>query len=344
MNSKIRVAVIGAGKIGSHHARILSALSDAELVGVCDTNYWRAQMVAWRSGTTAYRDYRDLLNRVDAVVVAVPTQLHFEVGRMALEAGLHCLIEKPITTTIEESRILLNVAQAKDLVLQVGHVERFNPAVIEAIRHIRTPRFITCERLGPYDPRVSAIGVVMDLMIHDLDILLTLVGSEVNSLEAIGASLLSPHEDIANVRLRFDSGCIADVTASRISLSKSRKIRIFQEDSYLSLDYANASLKICRKKTPIITSIADIDIVHPKLIKKEPLRIQLEHFLSCIRHRHQPLVTGEHGMEALRLALRITEELHNYELHHRGEIKEDSWKGGWISLEGISKALFGGRS
>lgn len=339
--SKIRVAVLGAGRIGSHHSRILGGLAEAQLVGVCDLNYWRAQMVAWRAGTTAYRDYREILPKVDAVVVAVPTPLHYEVGRAALDAGLHCLIEKPITATVEESKELLELASGKDLVLQVGHVERFNPAVMEAIRHIRNPRFITCERLGPYDPRVEGIGVVMDLMIHDLDILLTLVGSEVKSLEAIGASLLSPHEDIANVRLRFANGCIADVTASRISLSKSRKIRIFQEDSYLSLDYVNASLKIARKRVPVVKSISDVEVVHAKLEKKEPLRAELEHFLSCIRHRHQPMVTGEHGMEALRLALRITEELEHYELQRKGEGGLDAWKGGWISLEGLSSKIFG---
>lgn len=336
---RIRIAVVGAGKIGGHHARILSKVPEAELAGVCDTNYWRAKIAAWHAGTRAFKDYKELLGRVQAVVVAVPTGLHYEVGRAALEAGVHCLIEKPITTTLEEAKELLRLAQEKDLVLQVGHVERFNPAVREAIKHVRRPQFITCERIGPYDPRVSGIGVVMDLMIHDLDILLTLVGGEVRSLEAIGACLLSQHEDIANVRLRFTSGCIADVTASRISLSRSRKIRIFQEDSYLSLDYMNASLKIARKKAPLVKSLADVELLHPKLDKKEPLRAELEHFLSCIRHRHQPLVTGEHGMEALALALRITEELERYELQRK---KADrNWVGEWVSLDDVSKTLFG---
>jgi len=338
-HSKIKVIVMGAGKIGSHHARIVASLPDAQLIGVCDPNYWRAQMVAWRAGTTAYRDYREALGKADAAIVAVPTALHYEVGRAALQAGLHCLIEKPITETIDQSKELLSIASAKDLVLQVGHVERFNPAVMEAIRHIRNPRFITCERLGPYDPRVASIGVVMDLMIHDLDILLTLVGSEVKSIEAIGASLLSPTEDICNVRLRFENGCIADVTASRISLSKSRKIRIFQEDSYLSLDYVNASLKIARKKAPLVKSLADVEVMHAKLEKKEPLRTELEHFLSCIRHRHQPVVTGEHGMEALRLALRITEELEHF--HYQRKQGTEAWKGGWVALEGLTGKLFG---
>ena len=340
-NSKIKVVVMGAGKIGSHHARILGSLPEAQLIGVCDPNYWRAQMVAWRAGTTAYRDFREVLSKADAAVVAVPTHLHYDVARAALEAGLHCLVEKPITETLSQSKELLSLASSKDLVLQVGHVERFNPAVMEAIRHIRDARFITCERIGPYDPRVANIGVVMDLMIHDLDILLTLVGSEVKSLEAIGASLLSPTEDIANVRLRFENGCIADLTASRISLSKSRKIRIFQEDSYMSLDYANASLKIARKKSPVVQSLSDVEVTHAKLEKTEPLRTELEHFLSCIRHRHQPLVTGEHGMEALRLALRITEELDHHQLQRKSA--GNAWKGGWVALEGLGNKIFGAK-
>ncbi len=313
-SAKIRVGVIGAGKIGGHHARILAKLPDVELVGVCDLNLWRSQMVAWRSKTRAFRRYEDLFGKIDAAVVAVPTPLHFEVGKAALQAGLHCLIEKPIAGSVEEARELLRLSEQRKVVLQVGHVERFNPAVLEAIRHIRHPRFITVERLGPYDPRVNQIGVVLDLMIHDLDILLTLVGSEVESLEAIGASLLSQHEDIANVRVRFKTGCVADVTASRISLGKARKVRIFQEDSYLSLDYLKATLKIYRKKAPVIKSLSDVEVIHPKLDDTEPLKNEHLHFIDCIRHNRKPWPSGEHGIEALKLALQITEELERYEL------------------------------
>ena len=314
MSDELKVGVIGAGKIGTLHTRILSKLPGVKLVGVCDVNLWRAQLAAWRYHTVAYRSHDELLRQVDAAVIAVPTHLHFEVGKAALESGAHILIEKPIAGSVEEARALLGLSEAKKLVLQVGHVERFNPAVLEAIRHIRHPRFITVERLGPYDPRVSQIGVVLDLMIHDLDILLTLVGSEVESLEAIGASLLSKHEDIANVRVRFKTGCVADVTASRVSLARSRKIRIFQEDSYISLDYANASLKVCRKKNPVITSLSDVEVIKPKLEKTEPLKSELLHFVDCINHNRKPWASGEHGVEAVKLALQITEELERYEL------------------------------
>lgn len=315
-DKKIRFAVIGAGRIGSLHARILGKHPGVELVAVCDPNIWRAQIAAWRGGALAQRDYREILPKVDAVVVAVPTEYHFDVGSAALSAGVHCLIEKPLASTVDEAKRLLELSEAHGVQLQVGHVERFNPAVLQAIEHIRAPRFITVERLGPYDPRTQNIGVVLDLMIHDLDILLTLVGSEIESLEAIGASLLSKHEDIANVRVRFKNGCVADLTASRISLKKCRKIRIFQESSYISLDYMNASLQIYKKKKPEIKSLRDIEHLAPKLEKTEPLRNELDHFLDCILHDRKPWVSGEHGLEALKLALQITEELERYNLSH----------------------------
>lgn len=313
-DAKIRIAVIGAGRIGTHHARILSKIPDVDLVAVCDTNLWRAQLTAWQSNTVATRDYKDILGRVDAVVVAVPTPHHFEVGMEALGFGLHCLIEKPLAASVEEARQLLAKSEEMKAVLQVGHVERFNPAVLEAIKHIRSPRFITVERLGPYDPRVSHIGVVLDLMIHDLDILLTLVGSKVESLEAVGAHLMSEHEDIANVRVRFMNGCIADLTASRISIQKCRKMRVFQKESYISLDYANSSLKIYRKKSPVIKSLSDVEIISPKLDKTEPLRNEHAHWLECIRHNRKPWPSGERGVEALKLALQISDELQRYEI------------------------------
>ena len=312
--SKIRVAVVGAGKMGGYHAKAFSKNPDVELVGVCDTNVWRAQLAAWQANTVAVRDYKDVLGRVDAVIVAVPTPLHYEVGKAVLEAGAHCLIEKPLASSVDEAKELLGISQEKGLVLQVGHIERFNPAVLEAVKHIRDPRYITVERLGPYDPRMAHIGVVMDLMIHDLDILLTLVGSEVESLEALGANLLSGHEDICNVRVRFKTGCVADLTASRISLGKSRKLRAFQKDSYVSLDYGGGALKVYRKKAPVIKSLKDVEIVTPKLSSADPLRAEHAHFLDCIRHNRKPWPSGERGVEALKLALQISEELERYEL------------------------------
>jgi len=313
-SSKIRFAVVGAGKMGTYHSKLLGKTPDVDLVGVCDTNVWKAQLAAWQSNTVAIRDYKDVLGRVDAVVIAVPTPLHYEVGKAALEAGAHVLIEKPLASSVDEAKELLALSESRKLVLQVGHIERFNPAVLEAVKHIRDPRYITVERLGPYDPRTAHIGVVMDLMIHDLDILLTLVGSEVESLEALSANLLSGHEDIANVRVRFKTGCVADLTASRISMVKSRKLRAFQKDSYISLDYGKGSLKVYRKKSPVIKSLKDIEILTPKLTGVDPLKNEQLHFIDCVRHNRKPWPSGERGVEALKLALQITDALQSYEI------------------------------
>jgi predicted dehydrogenase len=344
-SKKIRCAVIGAGRIGAHHARILGHHPDVELVAVCDPNLWRAQLTAWRFGALAYRDYRQVLDRIDAAVVAVPTEKHHEVGMAAFGKGVHCLIEKPLAATIDQARALLAASESAGAVLQVGHVERFNPAVLKAIEFIRQPRFITVERLGPFDPRVASIGVVLDLMIHDLDILLTLVGSNVENLEAVGASLLSKHEDIANVRVRFKTGCIADLTASRISLKRSRNIRIFQASGYISLDYMNASLRVCRRKTPVIKDLNDVEVFSPKLAKSEPLVGEIEHFLDCIRHKRKPWPSGEHGIEALKLALQITDELEKYEVsgHQQSRAFLPNWAGDIGDLaKTVSKSVLGG--
>lgn len=323
---KIRFGVVGAGRMGSNHARILGNNPDVDFVGISDTNIWRAQIAAWRGGARAHRDYKDFLNKVDAVVVAVPTPMHLEVGLAALSSGVHCLIEKPLAATVGEARQLLACAQKNNVQLQVGHVERFNPAVLQGIEHIKKPRFITVERLGPYDPRMKDIGVVMDLMIHDIDILLTLVGSEIESLEALGASLFSTHEDIANVRIRFKSGCVADLTASRISLKRCRKIRIFQESSYISLDYLNASLQIYEKKKKEIKNLKDIRHIAPRMDKTQPLVNEINHFIDCIRHNKKPWPSGEHGLEALKLALQITEELKRYEVAgHKTKTFTPAW-------------------
>ncbi|MFA6029944.1 MAG: Gfo/Idh/MocA family oxidoreductase [Elusimicrobiota bacterium] len=341
---KTRFAVIGAGRIGAHHARILSQHPDTELVAVCDQNIWRAQLTAWRTGALAYRDYRQVLDQIDAAVIAVPTTKHHEISMTAMEKGIHCLIEKPLAATIEQAKELVASSEKNNVVLQVGHVERFNPAVLKAIEFVRQPRYITVERLGPYDPRIADVGVVLDLMIHDLDILLTLVGSEIENIEAVGASLFSKHEDIANVRVRFKNGCIADVTASRISLKRCRKIRIFQESSYISLDYMNASLQVCRKKADVIKTLQDVDVHEPKLAKSEPLRNEMDHFLDCVRHNRKPWPSGEHGMEALKLALQITDELEKYELagHAGSRSFFPSWVGGLGKIaETVSKQVLG---
>jgi predicted dehydrogenase len=306
---KIRVGLVGAGRMGQHHARLLSQNPGAEFVGIADQDLTRSQALAKKSKTQAFAQATDLLGQVEAVVIAVPTAAHFLTGKQFLEAGVHCLIEKPLASTIQEAEDLIQIASRKKCVLQVGHIERFNPAVMEAANFIKDPQFIEVSRLGPYDPRVAGIGVVMDLMIHDLDIVLFLVGSEVTRVESFGAKVLSDHEDIAKVRLHFANGCIADLSASRISLKKYRFIRIFQKNAYLSLDYAAPHLKIYRKKGATIRNLTDVEILKPKLSREEPIALEIDHFLQCVRDGKTPLVSGKHGRDALKLAKEVLDNL-----------------------------------
>ncbi len=234
----MRAAVIGVGHLGRHHARILSTLPGVTLVGVVDTNAERAAKIAADHGTRAYSDWRDLAGKVDAAVIAVPTEAHAEVAVPLIESGVHALVEKPLASTVEEADRLINAARDGGVVLAVGHSERFNPAFMAARPHIQDPRFIEVHRLGTFSERSLDIDVVLDLMIHDLDLLLSLVRSEVESAEAVGVPVLTRRIDIANVRLKFENGCIANLTASRISREPVRKIRFFERDSYVSIDSA----------------------------------------------------------------------------------------------------------
>ncbi|MCX5793075.1 MAG: Gfo/Idh/MocA family oxidoreductase [Elusimicrobia bacterium] len=311
---KIRFGVVGAGKLGGFHSKTLSKMAGVELVGISDPDLVRAQGLAWEHNCVAYKSHEELFSQVDALVVAAPTEYHAEIGIKALEAGVHILMEKPITNSEEGARKLLELAEKKKLVLQVGHSERFNSAVVETLKHVKNPRYVTIERLGPYDPRVAATGVTLDLMIHDLDIILTMIDSEVADFEAIGASILSNHEDIANVRLKFRNGCVADITASRATMEASRRMRIYQQDAYISVDYVSSRLKIYSKKSPVIRSLADIEVTFPKLERKQPIQEELLHFIDCIKTSKTPTPSGEKGLKALRLALSITDRMRRFEV------------------------------
>ncbi|MCX5656861.1 MAG: Gfo/Idh/MocA family oxidoreductase [Candidatus Omnitrophica bacterium] len=301
---KIRVAVIGAGKLGSIHARIYSQLKEVNLVGICDIDGDRAKEVADTLGTISFTDYRKLLDKVDGVSIAVPTVLHYKIGREFLSKGVDCLIEKPITADLKEARKLLTLADKKNCILQVGHTERFNP-VLKAIADIPgTPRFIECHRLGQFSPRVKDIGVVLDLMIHDIDIILTLIRSKIKSLDAIGINVLTKHEDIANARIKFVNGAICNLTASRVSNEKMRKIRIFKEKAYASLDYSQQEAVIYRKiENQIVQKIIPTK-------KEEPLKAQLISFIRCIKTGEKPLVSGQDAYKALELAFLILDKIH----------------------------------
>ena len=300
---KLRVGVVGVGHIGSNHARIYSELPNAELVAILDIDPARADKIGAKYKAEAAASLNEFAGMIDAASVATPTSAHFSIARDLLARGKHLLIEKPITEKTSDARDLAQAAAEKGLVLQVGHVERFNPVLSALEQRLTHPRFIEAHRLAPYPNRSTEIGVVLDLMIHDLEIILHLVNSTVENIDAVGVPVLSPGEDIANARLRFASGCIANVTSSRISPEKMRKIRVFQEDAYLSLDYQGQSGEIFRRIDGQITreSVA--------IEKEEPLRQQLASFVDCALTGGEPRVSGSHAAAALELAVEITQRI-----------------------------------
>jgi predicted dehydrogenase len=304
----LRVAVIGVGHLGRHHARILSTLEGAQLVAVVDTAPERAAEVAAATGARALTDFRDLLGEVDAVTIAVPTGLHRDVALPFLDRGIAVLVEKPMARSLEEADELVAAARASGATLGVGHTERYNPAVAAVLPLVTSPRFIEVHRLGVFPDRSLDIDVVFDLMIHDLDIILALVGSDVESIEAVGVPVLTSRFDIANARLRFASGCIANVTASRISRERVRKIRFFQPDAYISIDYAAQEVEGWRL-VPRDGERPSIQGGPLPVERDEPLRRELADFVSAARAGTAPLVDGHAGRRALRLATQIAEKM-----------------------------------
>ena len=303
-DAPLRVAVIGAGHLGKHHARILAQLPGARLVAVVDLVRERAEAAAGSSGATVATAVEAIRPMVDAVTIAVPTAAHVEVARPFLERGIHVLVEKPMTPSLAEADSLVALAAARGAVLAVGHTERFNPAVTAATKLLTRPRFIEVHRIGVFPERSLDIDVVFDLMIHDLDIVESLDASGVVSVEAVGVNVLTDRVDIANARLRFASGCIANLTASRISRDMVRKLRVFQPDSYLSVDYAAQELDAWR----LVPKPGGRPAIEggPVLVEKEePLARELSDFLAAIRDRRPPLVSGEDGRRALSLATRV---------------------------------------
>ena len=300
---KLPIGVVGVGHIGSNHARIYSELPNAELVAILDIDPARADEIGGKYKAKAVASLNEFAGMIDAASVATPTSAHFSIARDLLAQGKHLLIEKPITEKTSDARDLAQVAAEKGLVLQVGHVERFNPVLSALEQRLTHPRFIEAHRLSPYPNRSTEIGVVLDLMIHDLEIILHLVDSTLENIDAVGVPVLSRGEDIANARLRFASGCIANVTSSRISPERMRKIRVFQEDAYLSLDYQGQSGEIYRRVDGQITR-------EPVAIEKEePLRQQLASFVDCALTGGEPRVSGSHAAAALELAVEITRRI-----------------------------------
>lgn len=310
MAEKIKTAVIGVGHLGQAHARVHASLEHVELVAVCDINETRGREIAERHATRFVRDYRELFDQVEAVSVATPTVNHCEISCAFLEAGVHVLVEKPIARSLDEADEMIRAAESKNLVLQAGHIERFNPAFVALRRRIERPRFFEAHRMGVFTPRSLDIDVVMDLMVHELDIIASLVKTEVVKLEAVGIPILTPKIDLANARLEFAGGCVANITASRVAGERLRKLRVFQPNEYYSLDYAEqqvAALKLIPPKTA--GALPEIAAESLWIEKREPLLAEIESFVAAIQSRTAPEVDGAEGRRALALAIEVLEKI-----------------------------------
>ena len=313
-----RVGVVGAGSLGFHHIRILRDLPGVRFAGFFESKPERAAEVSKELSVTGHPTLESLLEASDAVIIVVPTSGHFAAATAAINRGRHVFIEKPITTTLEEADSLLELAREKGVMVQIGHIERFNQAVRAALPYVSKPRFIDSERLAPFSPRGSDVAVVLDLMIHDIDLLLTLVGSGAKSISAVGVPVLTPMLDIANARVTFTSGAVANITSSRISRERKRKIRIFQQSGYLSLDLAAGTGEFFRLKSdidPLAIRAAPADItafvdrIKLEAPAGEPLKLELESFVAALKGESPVVVTGEEGRLALGVALQIVKEI-----------------------------------
>jgi predicted dehydrogenase len=315
---KITAAVVGVGYLGRFHAQKYAQAPQCELVGVADARQEAREAVAAEVGTRPVADHRELLGAVEAVSIVTPTPAHYAIARDFLESGAHVLVEKPITETPAEARQLIELASRRGLILQVGHLERFNSAILAAEPHLRAPRFVECHRLAPYRERGTDVSVVLDLMIHDIDIVQTIVGAPVKSIDAVGTPVFSEDIDIANARITFANGCVVNATASRVSLKTERKMRIFEDDAYLSLDLQQKILTVIRKRGPgQPPGPLPVTIEEQSLDPGDALKAEIDSFLACIRDGRPPVVPGEAGLMALETAMRITEQVEK-SLHDRG--------------------------
>ena len=319
---RLKVAVIGVGHLGKEHARVYAELPRVELVGVVDINNKQAEKIAQQYNTCYFTNYKDVINKVAAVSIAVPTKSHYYIAKDFLQHGIHVMIEKPMTGTVTEARELIGIGKTKGVVLQAGYIERFNPAIVAIKKLSINPRFIECHRLSPFTFRSADIGVVLDLMIHDIDIILHITGSKVKKFDAVGVNVISDKEDIANVRIQFENGCVANITASRVSLTPMRKMRLFSEDSYISIDYQKKDALLYKKSPKLtlkslnisemdVSTIADLKsyvfgdllkVEHMKIDDYEPLKKELESFVDCIEEHREPVVSGEEGLKAIEVA------------------------------------------
>jgi predicted dehydrogenase len=309
---KIRAAVVGVGYLGRFHAQKYAQAENCELVAVADARQQARDQVGGELGVRTVADYRELIGSVDAVSVVTQTPAHFEIARDFLNAGAHVLVEKPITETADEARELIALAQRQKRVLQVGHLERFNAAILAAEPYLKSPRFIECHRMAPYRERGTDVNVILDLMIHDIDIVQTIVRAPIATIDAVGTPVFSDEIDICNARIRFTNGCVANATASRVSVKTERKLRVFEDDAYLSLDLQQKIMTLIRKKSPgEPPGPLPVNIEEQSLEQGDALKSEIESFLDCIRMGRAPVVSGQAGLMALETAMRITEQVNN---------------------------------
>ena len=307
---KLRVGVVGAGYLGRFHAEKYARMHDVELIGVVDIDKSQAEEVAGRLNTKAYLHHEYLFGKVDAVSIVVPTPAHFSVAKDFLKNNIDVLIEKPMSETTEQADELIDFAKSRNLIIQVGHLERFNPAVVALRDIIKQPMFIESHRLSIYKDRCTDVSVVLDLMIHDIDIILNFVRSEIVNIHAAGIPVISGHVDIANARLEFKSGCVANVTASRISTKNERKIRLFQKDTYISVDFANQGITVIQRNDKVGGGlIPGMEIKQLSFAKGDALENELKSFVKTVRRRENPEVTGQMGRDALKIALSIMKQI-----------------------------------
>ena len=321
----IKIGVAGVGQFGKNHARILKKSGQCDLIGIYDNNTDHLKKTASELKVRAFDSYENLLLKIEAIVIVVTTSFHYEMAKMALEKGVHIFIEKPITSELRQAEELVDLAEKRDLKIQVGHIERFNPVVMEVAEKIKNPMFAECHRIAPFNARAVDVPVILDLMIHDIDLVLSFIKSEVKEIRASGAGIMTKSIDIANARLEFENGAVANVTASRISMKSSRKLRFFQKDGYFSLDFQNRKATFIKKSKKLykvlpkiirgkydevdVNDVVDIMEVDASNREKDALTVELESFIQTIEAGINPLVSGVDGMRALKIALEIIEKI-----------------------------------
>ncbi|MBE7411907.1 MAG: Gfo/Idh/MocA family oxidoreductase [Leptospiraceae bacterium] len=316
MSKKVRVGVIGVGHMGQYHVNVAKQLVDAELVGVYDKDPERSKMISEKYSTSNYSTPDEIIEKSDAVVIAAPTFLHYEISKKALTAKKHVLVEKPVAETVEEAKELVDLSKKNNLIFQVGHVERYNGAILELGKIVNSPIFIESRRLAPYNSRIKDVGVVLDMMIHDIDIVLNLVKSKVIQLYASGSKIVSDHEDIASVIIKFENGCVANINASRCTQAKIRTLNITQKENYVRLNFTDQEIELHRQATSnILLGVGEIKYKQESIVEKifvhkdNPLKQEHEHFINCINGKATPNVEGETDIKTLEIAHRILSEI-----------------------------------